>query len=122
VELTTGIPTEAITTDITIAASTIGTGGGLSPSTGAPGIIAIGKQYYPVFAIGYRLAGIFCSYVQASVGRRCDTGIGLRRTLRERKLEGNHYEIRNAEEKLASGICASQYIELAAATINGAAD
>ena len=118
----TVITTEAITIDITIAATTMGTEDGLSPLTGALGIIAIGKQYYPVFAIGVSTSGHFCSYVQASVGRRCDTGIGLRRTLRERKLEGNHYEIRNAEEKLASGICASQYIELAAATINGAAD
>jgi hypothetical protein len=55
----TVITTEAITIGITIAATITGTEDGLSPLTGALGIIAIGKQYYPVFAIGYRLAGIF---------------------------------------------------------------
>ena len=41
----TVITTEAITIDITIAATTTGTEDGLSRSMDAPGITAIGKQY-----------------------------------------------------------------------------
>ena len=40
----TDTPIAAITTNITIAATTIGTGPGLSASMGAQGIIAIGKR------------------------------------------------------------------------------
>jgi len=40
----TDITTEGITTDITITTITIGTGLGLSASTGVQGIIAIGKR------------------------------------------------------------------------------
>ena len=42
--ITTHITTEGITTDIAIADTTIGTGPGLSASTGVQGIIAIGKR------------------------------------------------------------------------------
>ena len=41
---TTDIPTEGITTHTAITGATIGTGPGLSPSTGARVIIAIGKR------------------------------------------------------------------------------
>jgi hypothetical protein len=44
VDDTTDIPTEGITTDTTITGITIGTGLGLSASTGAQVITAIGKQ------------------------------------------------------------------------------
>ena len=40
----TDITTEGITTDITITTTTIGTGLGLSASTGVQGIIAIGNR------------------------------------------------------------------------------
>jgi hypothetical protein len=40
----TDITTEGITTDITITTTTIGTGLGLSASTGVQGIIAIGER------------------------------------------------------------------------------
>ena len=40
----TDITTEGITTDITITTITIGTGPGLSASTGVQGIIAIGNR------------------------------------------------------------------------------
>ena len=42
--ITTHITTEGITTHIAIAGTTIGTGPGLSGSTGVQGIIAIGKR------------------------------------------------------------------------------
>jgi hypothetical protein len=41
------------------------------------------------------------------------------KSVKETKRDNDH-EIRNAEGELASGICASRYIELAAATIGGA--
>ena len=40
----TDITTEGITTDITITTTTIGTGLGLSASTGVQGYLAIGKR------------------------------------------------------------------------------
>jgi len=42
--ITTHITTEGITTHIALAGTTIGTGPGLSASTGVQGIIAIGKR------------------------------------------------------------------------------
>jgi len=42
--ITTNTTTEGIITDIIIAGTTIGTGPGLSASTGVQGIIAIGKR------------------------------------------------------------------------------
>ena len=51
----TDTPIAAITTNITIAATTIGTGPGLSASMGLQGIIAIGKRIIVRTALHYSL-------------------------------------------------------------------
>jgi hypothetical protein len=74
---TTVITTEAITIDITIAATTTGTEDGLSRSMDALGITAIGKQYTGTNHLEFRSA-----QSAADDSRLFDHGPSISRTRR----------------------------------------